>query len=269
MFPFSSIRVIPFEYFNGTVNMALDLFYAELVEKNQTPILRFYGWKPYCLSLGRHQDLKNVDIAALSKDGIDIVRRPTGGSAILHAEELTYSFIVPKLMLNHHEIYETFHVLLARVLQKMGFDVTISRATTDNQYLNKGNNTFACFNRAAKSEIQYNGKKVVGSAQKLYKEAILQHGSIILGNEHEKIISYINTDAPDKVEQQNLLKNNSTNLEKTATKKTQKIELASNLTEEFNFENSVAIYYKYPTNSEKKVARKYNKQVVVSNLSSG
>ncbi len=71
------------------------------------------------------------------------------------------------------------------------------------------------------------------------------------------------------IEQQELLKNNSTNLGKTATKKTTKIELASNLTEAFYYENSVSIYYKYPTNSEKKAARKYNKQVIVSDLLSG
>lgn len=265
MFQFPSLRIIPFEYFNGTENMVLDLLYAEQVEKSQIPVLRFYGWKPYCLSLGRHQDLDNVNIDSVLKDRIDIVRRPTGGSAILHAEELTYSFIIPKTKMTHHEMYEIFHVLLAKVLIEMGYKVDLSRSQKEKLYLNQDNSTFACFNRAAKSEIRYTGKKVVGSAQRIYKTSILQHGSIIIGREHEKIINYLKTGDSDKYDQRDLLRNNSTHLGEITKNKSVKTEIASKLTDAFSREYNIPIFYKYPTNYEKKEAEKFKKQIIVSN----
>jgi len=262
---FSSLRIIPFEYFNGIENMALDLLYAEQVSQTKIPVLRFYGWSPFCLSLGRHQDIKSVDLNRIFKDGIDIVRRPTGGSAILHSDELTYSFIIPKTDLSHHEMYEILHILLARVLINTGFDVELNSTKEGGQYLNHDNSTFACFNRAAKSEIQYKGKKVVGSAQKVYKNSILQHGSIIIGDSHEQIINYLETDISEKEDQRDLLRNNSTNLEKIVERNINKNEIAANLTDAFNIEHNMTIHYKYPTKFEKKEAQKFNKQVIVSN----
>ncbi|KAA3617401.1 MAG: lipoate--protein ligase family protein [Calditrichaeota bacterium] len=265
MLPFTSLRVIPFQYFTGLENMALDLLFAEQVGHDQKPILRFYGWNPFCLSLGRHQNLNNVDIEAIDKNKIDIVRRPTGGSAILHAQELTYSFIIPRGYITHHEIYEIFHILLAGALKDIGFDVALSTTKKDNNYLNKGDSTFACFNRAAKSEIQLKGKKVVGSAQKIYKKSILQHGSIIIGREHEKIINYIRTDSGNKEGQTELLKHNSTNLENINKKKISEVEISSALSESFFDKYKIPIHYKYPTKSEKKEAEKFNSQLFIPN----
>ncbi|MEJ2542893.1 MAG: hypothetical protein P8Y99_02380 [Calditrichaceae bacterium] len=71
--------------------MAIDYYFSEQMNKINEPVLRFYGWNPFCLSLGKHQDLNSVNLGKIISDGYDIVRRPTGGSAIFHSDELTYS----------------------------------------------------------------------------------------------------------------------------------------------------------------------------------
>jgi lipoyl(octanoyl) transferase len=77
----------------GSFNMDYDL---ELVRNFlEAPVLRIYQWKPYCISLGANQDYNSVDQKKAADDGLDIVKRPTGGRAILHAEELTYSVVYP------------------------------------------------------------------------------------------------------------------------------------------------------------------------------
>ncbi|WP_456442808.1 lipoate--protein ligase family protein, partial [Caldithrix abyssi] len=89
--------------------MALDFYLAQNIQENDPPVLRFYGWQPYCLSLGYHQDEKFIDFSALEQKGYHAVRRPTGGSAILHSEELTYGLMAPRMEINVHAIYYLFH----------------------------------------------------------------------------------------------------------------------------------------------------------------
>ena len=105
--------------------MALDFSLAQKLVPSDDPILRFYGWEPVCLSLGHHQDASEVDLTQLAKDHVDIVRRPTGGSAILHAQELTYSLIVAGENSRHHTIYAAFHHLLASTLRDLGYPVQL------------------------------------------------------------------------------------------------------------------------------------------------
>ncbi len=171
--------------------MALDYYLALNMTLNQDPILRFYGWKPYCLSLGYHQNENLVDYDAILKANYQVVRRPTGGSAIFHSEELTYALILPRTQIDHHTIYYLFHKLLANALNELGYPVELNNAADHENYLRESKKHFACFNRPALAEIKYQNKKVVGSAQKLYKNALLQHGSILLGEKQNEIISFL------------------------------------------------------------------------------
>lgn len=242
----SSLRVIPFEFFTGVQNMSLDYYYSILVDKTQIPILRFYGWKPYCLSLGQHQLSDDIDINAINKKGIEVVRRPTGGSAIFHAEELTYSFILPNNEISHHEMYYMFHFFLCEALNEIGLNVVLSNLEKPGSYLNQGNETFACFNRTAKSEIQFKGKKVVGSAQKIYKNSILQHGSILVGKDHKEIITFLNLKENEQVTQTNNLNNNSISISEIGSSTINKIEISDKIVQklaDFNHLNN--IFYKY------------------------
>jgi len=115
------IRIIPHQQFSGEENMCIDLYLAQIVEASQIPILRFYSWVPYCLSLGHNQSSLDVNFDSIKSARIDVVKRPTGGSAILHAEELTYSFIIPKKNISHHSSYTFFHIILAKALKNLGY----------------------------------------------------------------------------------------------------------------------------------------------------
>ena len=194
--PFKHLRVIPYHSYPGHINMAVDYYLTQSCLKSGIPILRFYGWIPHCLSIGYHQNTNFVNHTALKKAAIGLVRRPTGGRAILHADELTYSIAVPLKIIDHKELYNWVHVLLATTLNHLGYPVNLKH--DDEKLGNLGHKAtdFACFTRSAQTEIQYMGKKVVGSAQKIYRDTILQHGSILIGNGHEAIINYLRLD-PD------------------------------------------------------------------------
>lgn len=240
--------------------MCLDLYFAEQMEYSTTPLLRFYGWNPFCLSLGHHQKSDLINIEKLQANGYDIVRRPTGGSAILHSDELTYSFILPRNKVNHHAVYAYFHSNLAKALNSIGYNVELAGTEKKGIYLNQAADTFACFNRSALSEIQYDGKKVVGSAQKLLKYAILQHGSIMIKPTHEEIIDYLLLNPDEQQQQKNLLKEKSMSLEQVNSRRITVNEIADPLLDMFE-KSGIQMYYRYPSNEEIKDALKYIDQV--------
>ncbi len=233
--PFNSIRIIPYGRYRGVENMAVDRYLVEWAAENNRPVLRFYGWQPFCLSLGRHQRDGDVDRALLSKEGFDLIRRPTGGSAIFHSGELTYSFVLPRQeTMDHHELYEWVHDHLASALQHKGYEVALTRRSADENYLKGGVDVFACFNRKAKSEIHYRGRKVVGSAQKIYRRSILQHGSVMINETHHSILSYLKLSKEQKKEQQRLLMENSVALTTIRSGEVSPHSLAASFTDTLN-----------------------------------
>jgi lipoate-protein ligase A len=196
--PFKQFQYIPFETLSGSRNMAIDYFLSENCRQDDLPVLRFYGWKPYCISLGFHQKWDLIDFDAIRRDGIEVVKRPTGGRAIFHAEELTYCIVSPGSALHHKDLYYFFHTVLADALRGMDYQVDLK---TDNEKLGKIThqpNDFPCFTRSAQTEIQYNGKKLIGSAQKIYEGSILQHGSLLIGKNHQNLTRYLNVSTEEK-----------------------------------------------------------------------
>ncbi len=148
------------------------------------PTLRFYSWEPPCLSLGRAQRVCDVDREALQAAGFGLVRRPTGGRAILHplhADELTYSLVAPVAHpLLAGTIVESYHRLsagLARGLALLG----LSGHGAERQGSRRGRaRRPACFDVTSHYEITFEGRKLVGSAQARARGAALQHGSLPL-----------------------------------------------------------------------------------------
>ena len=185
------IQVVPYSVLSGQVNMSLDHFLAMKCDENSDPIFRFYGWKPYSISLGKHQKEDIINKELLSKSGYDLVQRPTGGRAIFHANELTYSVIFPKHRILHKQLYEFIHLVITRSLNKLGYEVSMDSGTSVLPIIKQKAEDFPCFTRSAKTEIQFEGKKLVGSAQRLYKKSILQHGSILIGKEHENLSDFL------------------------------------------------------------------------------
>ena len=246
LFPFSSLRIIPYQEFSGAFNMAFDHVLAMNLSPTDAPILRFYGWRPYCISLGYHQNEESLDIKAIKKAGYEAVRRPTGGSAIFHSEELTYSFIAPKTGLNQQQIYHNIHVYIANALQQIGYNVRLNEEKLDDNYLKRGKSTFACFNRSAQSEIQFAGKKVLGSAQKIYKNSILQHGSLLIGPKQKEIVRFLKSGPEVRDELSVYLEEHSISLQDIKELSIQPITLSDMIITKFCSGTKAGCYYLYP-----------------------
>jgi len=144
------------------------------------PTLRLYTWEPWALSLGYLQDAeRQVDLARLRRAGYGLVRRPTGGRAVLHGPELTYSVVVDTELLPG-SVVETYRVLsqgLAAGLRRLGVEV---ESLADRERARLGYSTAVCFETPSWYELMVEGRKLVGSAQVRRHGCILQHGSILL-----------------------------------------------------------------------------------------
>jgi lipoyl(octanoyl) transferase len=166
----------------GSWNMAVDEVLLEgVVAGTAAPTLRFYRWAPPCLSLGYFQAFDVVDLDGCRALGVDIVRRTTGGRAILHDRELTYSVVLPALMMGHDggvlASYYRLSLALQEGLRRLGV-----RATLAPQSAATGSPAHGpvCFDRPSAHEILLDGRKLVGSAQVRRGGALLQHGSILI-----------------------------------------------------------------------------------------
>lgn len=164
---------------DGATHMALDYAMATYVGQGLAPpTLRFYRWQPACLSLGYFQRInESVNLAACRAAGIDLVRRPTGGRAILHAAEVTYALAVPSDYPGFGgrvlETYRTISSALLAGLHSLGVAAQWSAGE-------QGPHSAACFDTPGDYEITVAGRKLIGSAQTRTRRTILQHGSLLL-----------------------------------------------------------------------------------------
>ena len=178
----------------GPWNMALDEAILEGVGKNNTlPTLRLFAWLPACLSLGYAQSIKDVDLHQLEIRGWDLVRRPTGGRAILHADELTYSVIAP---LHEPHVYgsilESYRRLSQALLSALSILGLEARAEKDHPVPEKDAPVGpVCFEVPSNYEITVSGKKLIGSAQARRREGVLQHGSLPLVGDLTRIVQVL------------------------------------------------------------------------------
>lgn len=168
-------------------NMAIDeAILTEISEGNSPPTVRFYGWNPAALSIGYFQKASHeIDLEQVKAEGLGFVRRPTGGRAVLHDQELTYSIIVPE---NYPgipgSVTEAYRVLSEGLLQgflQLELDAKMVQLATEEdktQYASMG--SAACFDSPSWYELVVEGRKVAGSAQVRNKGVVLQHGSILL-----------------------------------------------------------------------------------------
>ena len=161
---FSKIRVLETGYNNAALNMAIDEALIENI--GDAPILRIYGWRPAAVSIGYFQSIREeVDLEKCSKIGVDVVRRLTGGGAVLHETELTYSFITKQYPQNIMESYRWICETIVISIKRLGFDAS-----------------FVPLN-----DIVVKGKKVSGSAQTRRNGVLLQHGTLLLDVDVDKM----------------------------------------------------------------------------------
>ncbi|RKZ29716.1 lipoate--protein ligase family protein [bacterium] len=170
---------------SGEENMDRDRKLLEWAYKDQwaVPVLRFFQWRPPAVSIGFMQPFEQIDINKCNRLGIDVVRRPTGGKAIYHHTEFTYSVTLPPYHpLAKMSVLETYNFIsraLALGLRYIGINAKLSRGSPKVSKRNP-----SCFSSTSRYEIVVDGKKLVGSAQRRRFGAVLQQGSIIAGPQY-------------------------------------------------------------------------------------
>jgi lipoate-protein ligase A len=157
------------------------------------PTLRVYGWSTPTLSLGYAQHtLHEVDLAACHKHGVTVMRRPTGGRAVLHDQEVTYSVVLPTTLPTSSgaltEDYRRLGMALAAALRHLGLDVRLARPHRQ-AHPQHSVASPACFAALSRYELSVASKKIVGSAQKRLSHALLQHGSIPLWLDRQRLFA--------------------------------------------------------------------------------
>ncbi|MEP6985132.1 MAG: biotin/lipoate A/B protein ligase family protein [Chloroflexota bacterium] len=170
----------------GAWNMAVDEAIMEAVGAGQSPpTLRLYAWNPPCLSLGYGQRFTDIDVVRLDNLGWDVVRRPTGGRAILHTDEMTYSLSLPADdEMAAGTIVESYQRISLALLAGLSYLGAAPRADQRAEHMEIGP---VCFETPSHYEITVDGRKLVGSAQMRRKNAVLQHGSLPLWGDIARI----------------------------------------------------------------------------------
>lgn len=180
----------------GAWNMAFDERVAGEVRNGRSgPVIRLFRWRPPAVSLGLHQNADELDAPRCSADGVEIVRRPTGGRAILHDEELTYSVVMPARE-GVMEVYERIAHALLRGLHLFGVRAELAHLQPERLGAAGSPSSIPCFASTGRFEIAWRGRKLVGSAQRQYREEgiVLQHGSILTGPGHRRLVRYLRVD---------------------------------------------------------------------------
>ena len=175
----------------GAWNMAVDESILEHIHRGETlPTLRLYSWNPPCLSLGHAQSFADVDMERVKAHGWDVVRRVTGGRAILHTDELTYSVTgaseEPVLSGGVLDSYNRLAQALLYAICELGLPVEMKEHAPAGEPSALNLNP-VCFEVPSTYEITVEGKKLIGSAQARKKEGVLQHGSLPLSGDLTRI----------------------------------------------------------------------------------
>ena len=184
-------------------NMAIDRAMMEAVgEGTVPPTLRLYQWSPSAISLGKGQDATVVDRDRCRRDGVEVVRRPTGGWAIFHTDELTYSVVAhadePAVAGPLLEAYKTLSAALIASLKVLGLDAILAPAPAPAAKAG----LIACFAVPYNNEITVGGKKLMGSAQARNQRRLLQHGSLPLTGDISRAVNYLTF--PDEAAREDL-----------------------------------------------------------------
>lgn len=187
----SDVIVMPFAVNTAEKNMSIDNdMLMKCVSIPHLTIIRFYGWSSPSLSLGYTQDTEGIDTLYCKDQGIEIVKRPTGGNAVFHDMELTYAVSSSDTDMFKGGILSVYKVINEAIisgLSHIGVDA----------YMNDASNNFLrgepfCFQSLFACDIMANGKKIAGGAQRRLKGAFLQHGSILINIDRETVSKIFN-----------------------------------------------------------------------------
>ncbi len=186
---------------SGAWNMAVDEAILRSIAAGEAPpTLRLYAWAPPAMTLGRGQPLADADQAALQAAGYGLVRRPTGGRAVLHTDEITYMAAAPedepRFTGGIVNSYRGISRAIVNALERLG----LTEVRADHHAENRGFKGAVCFEMPSDYEITVAGRKLVGSAQMRIKGGILQHGTLPLTGDIARVGLYlVERPAPERI----------------------------------------------------------------------
>jgi lipoate-protein ligase A len=203
------LRIIIDPPCSAAFNMAADLYLLERAAAEDEIFLRFYRWDPPAISLGCMQDpCATLDHAAMEKAGVSWIKRPTGGRAILHWNDLTYSIAFPAnapgLGFSIQESYAVIGRGLIAGLSHAGINCTPHGSSTE-YAATRREVKLPCFLSPNRNEIMVHGKKLIGSAQKRTDKAVLQHGSLPIDGSFRRLPEFCRIDETTRVAQVKML----------------------------------------------------------------
>jgi len=190
-------RLIPYKAYHAFENMSFDETILESYQQSKLPVLRLYSWRPAGISIGKYQDAAEcLNIENCKKDGVSIVRRMTGGGAILHNNELTYSLVCSEEDIGcaGMPVKKSFEKLNSFILRfYKGFELKPRYARDIRPSIPTGERAAFCFSGSEEYDVMIEGKKIGGNAQARRKNIIFQHGSLPLSVDEEKTSKYFRT----------------------------------------------------------------------------
>ena len=218
-YPPAAWRLLITPPLDGAWNMAIDeAILHTLADEGGMPTLRFFQWQPPALSLGYNQHWTEIDEAAVNRLGYTWTRRATGGRAILHIDEATYSLIIPqndpRIVGGIMESYRVLSLGLLNGLARLGVTaVQADREGTAARRKAAQKLGPVCFDRPNRYEITWQNKKLIGSAQLRRKKIVLQHGTLPLYGQIDRIIDVLDFADDERQQQRQLLPERATTLE--------------------------------------------------------
>ena len=173
------MELVPYGVYSGEENMRIDneLLELSIAQQKRTPIFRLYGWSPKCVSLGKNQKLIQLP------HDIDVVRRLTGGRALLHDNEVTYSYITPVDIIPNGETITESYKYISSILIKFFKTLEVELEFGENKKISTHYDY--CMLLSTGADVCYKGQKIIGSAQYRKNGYILQHGSILFDYEKD------------------------------------------------------------------------------------
>jgi lipoyl(octanoyl) transferase len=240
-------------------NMAFDEAIIESVANGLSlPTFRLYEWDPAAITIGYSQKAMDVlDNDRCIENGIDVTRRLTGGRAVFHDNETAYSVIGtfddPQFGGNLHDTYRAIGAVLIEALRTCGAEVDWSRGNPAPGEV-RGVSSSPCFLSASRFEITCRGRKMVGSAQRRFRKVFLQHGSILTGSGHERIVNYLKN-SHDPVRLGEVLARKSITLDMAIGYPVDTGSLKASLFESFSHAVDGAVTYEEPSPREMDYAR--------------
>ncbi|MBD3349094.1 MAG: hypothetical protein GF400_07870 [Candidatus Eisenbacteria bacterium] len=244
----------------GPLNMAIDeVLLRGVASQGSPPTVRVFGWRPPTVSIGHSQDPeRELDLEACRRAGIGVVRRPTGGRAVLHAGELTYSIVgsVTDATLGR-TIMETYLAVSRALLS--GLESLGVRAELQKVGGVSGPRPEAaappCFASAGRYEILAGGRKLVGSAQRRLAGAVLQHGSVLLDGTHARIVEFLRIPDDRRARVRETLERATTDVETLLGRRPRFDEVAEAMTRGFEREWRIAFVHDELGDGEEEAAR--------------